>query len=441
MKHLWLGLWMLWGLMVSAAWAHKPSDSYVTLTAHDGGVVDVSWHVALRDLDGELNLDANDDGRLTWGEVRTRWQDLLHYVRPHLRLSHAAQSCERVADSDQHPAVIEHTDGQYAVFAWRMQCPLTPGQPWSDMDVDYRLFALTDPTHRGIVRLRTQGGADTSAHETTSVVLGVDRPQYHAMWTGLAGQPVMQPVVKPIAPAASEQMPQTITSALPQPPTPIPHIDTRASQVLRFVHDGVEHIASGMDHILFLVSLLLVSVWRRGEQPIWSSALAGWQARAQWRSAISEVLRLVTAFTLAHSLTLALASFGLVSPPSRWVESLIALSVLVAALDNIWPILRAPRWIVVFCFGLVHGFGFAGAMQDLGLARQDLAWPLLGFNLGVELGQLLLVAAVLPVAFWLRRTTVYRHAVVLPGSLAIALLAALWLYERTADVSLGWLPG
>ena len=134
-----------------------------------------------------------------------------------------------------------------------------------------------------------------------------------------------------------------------------------------------------------------------------------------------------------------LATFGVLSPPSRWVESLIALSVLVAAVDNLWPILRAPRWAVVFGFGLVHGFGFAGAMQDLGLSAQDLAWPLLGFNLGVELGQLALVALVLPLCFALRRTAFYRLGVVLPGSVAIGLMAWVWLVERSTDrVILGW---
>jgi hypothetical protein len=89
--------------------------------------------------------------------------------------------------------------------------------------------------------------------------------------------------------------------------------------------------------------------------------------------------------------------------------------------------------VVVFAFGLVHGFGFAGAMQDLGLSAQALAWPLLGFNLGVELGQLTLVALVLPVAFALRRTSAYRWAVVAPASAAIAVLALLWLIERSMD--------
>lgn len=427
-----------------AAWAHKPSDSYMTLTARDGGQVLVSWHVALRDLAGELDIDSNDDGRLTWGEVRTHWADMLGYVRPHLHLTHAGVPCDKLADSDQAPAVIEHTDGQYAVFGWTVQCPLSAGQPWSDMDVDYRLFALTDPTHRGIVRWRVQGAGMAEARELSSVVLGVTRTQHHVSWTGLQGGAPLPTQAAEASLAAS-----VVSRATPGPAKPVSpgqasgaaDGESHMALLLRYVHDGVEHIAAGMDHILFLVSLLLVSVWRRDGAGPCMAVPHGWLPRERWRSALGEVLRLVTAFTLAHSLTLALAAFGVLSPPSRWVESLIALSVLVAALDNLWPLLRAPRWIVVFGFGLVHGFGFAGAMQDLGLSRQDLAWPLLGFNLGVELGQLMLVALVLPLAFSLRRTAVYRQAVVLPGSLLIATLAMLWLYQRVADVSLGWVPG
>jgi len=440
----------------SAAWPHKPSDSYMTLTAQDGGLVEVSWHVALRDLDGELKLDGNDDGRLTWGEVRTRWADMLGYVRPHLRLSHAGVTCDKVTGSDQAPAVIAHTDGQYAVFDWTMQCPLSPAQPWSDLDVDYRLFALTDPTHRGIVRWRVQGAGMATARELSSVVLGVTRTQHHVGCTGWQGVEHVTTQADSASPVSNSLITSARTSSRTSATPPRaagsasdseihgePHgePEPHSALLLRYVHDGVEHIAAGMDHILFLVSLLLVSVWRRADAAPGMKALLGWLPREQWRSALAEVLRLVTAFTLAHSLTLALAAFCVVSPPSRWVESLIALSVLVAALDNLWPLLRAPRWIVVFGFGLVHGFGFAGAMQDLGLSRQDLAWPLLGFNLGVELGQLMLVALVLPLAFWLRRTALYRQAVVLPGSLAIAVLAGLWLYQRVADVALGWVPG
>src|SRR4030095_6644743 len=95
-----------------------------------------------------------------------------------------------------------------------------------------------------------------------------------------------------------------------------------------------------------------------------------------------------TAFTVAHSITLTLAALGIVALPSRWVESAIALSAVLAALNNIFPIVERGRWIAAFAFGLLHGFGFAGALQDLGLPAGSLALSLAGFNLGVEVGAL-----------------------------------------------------
>ncbi len=421
----------------NTAWAHKPSDSYLTLTARDQGVVDAQWHIALRDLDAELQLDANDDGQLTWGEVRKRWPDIERFARPHLSLLVDAQAC--TSGDVAAPALIEHTDGQYAVLSWRLQCPLAPGQPWTQATLDYRLFALSDPTHRGIVHWRSQAAGSSTATSGGTVVLGVQRPQHRLTWDGLQGA----------APAATTPASSSASSSQPAPDVPVlaPPVAAAAPEahaafwpsLLRFVKDGIDHIAAGTDHILFLVSLLLVSVWRREGSPRWWPLTAGWQARADWRSALGEVLKLVTAFTVAHSITLGLAAFGVLSPPSRWVESLIALSVLVAALDNLLPLLRGPRWAVVFGFGLVHGFGFAGALQDLGLSRSELAAPLLGFNIGVELGQLALVAVTLPLACWLRGTTVYRRVFVGAGSTFIALMALIWLIERVMDITLlGW---
>ena len=139
---------------------------------------------------------------------------------------------------------------------------------------------------------------------------------------------------------------------------------------------------------------------------------------------------------MGHSLTLGLATLGMVSPPSRWVESLIALSVLLAACDNLHPFLKGPRWLVVLLFGLVHGFGFASVLKDLGLDGAALTVPLLGFNIGVELGQLMLVALFLPLAFALRRTRVYRIGVVCVGSALVGTFGLIWLIERMFNLSL-----
>jgi hypothetical protein len=251
-----------------------------------------------------------------------------------------------------------------------------------ELELDYRLFAASDATHRGLARI-----------------------------VGAASYQV------PLVPGAGVQ--RFAMHAGNGPP---------GRSFAGFIGQGMHHIAIGLDHVLFLVTLLMVAVWRRDG--------SGWVPRESASSAWGETLRLVTAFTLAHSFTLALAATGVLAPPSRWVESLIAASVLVAAIDNLRPFVRAPRWVMVSLFGLAHGFGFAGALQDLGLREGELALPLLGFNLGVELGQLALVALLLPVASLLRGRRWYRLAVVRGGSVAVALLALMWTLERSLEIEL-----
>jgi hypothetical protein len=145
------------------------------------------------------------------------------------------------------------------------------------------------------------------------------------------------------------------------------------------------------------------------------------------------VVKVVTAFTLAHSITLSLAALEALVLPSRLVESTIALSVILAALNNVRPVVEERRWLMAFIFGLVHGFGFASVLTELGLPRDALLLALVGFNLGVEAGQLVIVSAFLPLAFLLRATPLYRRGVMTGGSLSIALVAAIWLGERALD--------
>jgi hypothetical protein len=161
-----------------------------------------------------------------------------------------------------------------------------------------------------------------------------------------------------------------------------------------------------------------------------------WEPANVFRQGGVEVLKVVTAFTLAHSITLTLATLQWVVLPSRLVESTIAASVVLAALNNVWPVFQGQRWSVAFLFGLIHGFGFASVLTDLGLPDQALLLALLGFNIGVEVGQLGIVAVFLPIAWSLRSTTLYRRGVMVLGSLMIAILASVWLAERLFDIQL-----
>ncbi len=360
-------------LLAGGAWAHKPSDSYLTLAVADA-TVSGRWDIALRDLDHALGLDADGDGLVTWGELRRRHGEIAAYAAARLAVTADGAACTLEVGAQQ---VDTHTDGAYTVLPLRVSCPRPP----SSLGLGYTLFADLDPQHRGLLQLTALGS-------TRSAILGPQAPQQQFVLGQAAAW----------------------------------------AQFAAYLRDGVWHIWIGFDHILFLVALLLpaVGVW----------AARRWQPVQHFAPAFWDVLRIVTSFTVAHSVTLSLATLGFVSLPSRLVESAIAASVVLAALNNVWPLFLDRRWVVAFAFGLVHGFGFAVVLAELGLPQGTLALALLGFNVGVELGQLAIVLAFLPLAYALRRSWFYRRAVLLGGSLVIAALAAVWLAERAFDLPL-----
>jgi len=425
-------------LLVAAApfaWAHKASDAYVTLQVA-GADVDARIDIALRDLDRDLDLDTNADDQLSWKEVRTRWPDIAALARTGLRLSADGTRCmpdaasTPLTDADA-PALTSHSDGTYAVLRLQWHC----AAPVQALSVDYDVFAKTDPTHRGIARVSRAGAAsDGSA------------PQLAVLSPGSGWHRLRLPAL-PVAPApevATNMSASPAPVAMPGTPAPAPAYadaapppESAASAFLGFVREGIHHILIGYDHILFLLSLLLPAVWIRSTvaDPRTGVMRTRWLPSDNLRLALANVLKVVTAFTVAHSITLALSVLNVVNPPSRGVESIIAASVVLAALNNIWPLISEARWKLTFVFGLVHGFGFASALKDAGLAQGALVAPLVGFNVGVEIGQLCIVAGVLPLAWSLRGTRTYRGAFA-GGSLAIAAVASLWLVQRAFDLSL-----
>ena len=170
---------------------------------------------------------------------------------------------------------------------------------------------------------------------------------------------------------------------------------------LAVVKLGTDHIWTGFDHLMFLIALLLPAMLVRQD--------GRWRDGAAFMPSLINVVKIVTAFTIAHTITLSLASLGVVSLPRRLIEVIIAASIAIAAADLVYPVFRGRVWLVVFGFGLFHGFGFAGALEEMGLLRENLALSLLGFNLGVELGQFAIVILLFPVLFALRRLAVYRQ--------------------------------
>jgi hypothetical protein len=366
--------------MQGAALAHKPSDSYLKLDV-EGATITGQWDIALRDLDYAIGLDSNQDDAITWGEVKAKHSEVAAYALSRLTLGPAEALC--VPGIREH-LIDNHSDGAYAVLRFTATCPAAP----ASLDVDYRLFFDIDPQHRGLLNL-SSGDANRAG------IFSVDEPV------------------------------QKFTLAE----------SSKSEQFADYLTEGVLHIWSGFDHILFLLSLLLPAVLVRSA----TSSRDVWTASPDFKTAFWGVLKVVTAFTVAHSITLSLATLGVISLPSRLVESAIAASVVLAALNNIRPVVYGGRWIIAFCFGLIHGFGFASVLVDLGLPQGSLLLALVAFNLGVEVGQLAIVALFLPLAYVARDTLFYRRAILVGGSSCVAMIAALWLVQRALNVVL--VPG
>ena len=357
--------------------AHTVSVGHLDIMVPaDGDVpVQVELDLSLRDLALSVPLDLNRDEAVTWGELAVARTDIEALVLNGLELWTPAGEC------GLHPvglATRQYDDGAYATVQLAADCPSA-----ERLQVLYTVLMNRDPQHRALVTIRHGGGVSTAIAR--------------------AGQTRVDAALGPRASARGSWL---------------------DSPFVTFLREGVHHILIGYDHLAFLVSLLLPAALLRIQ--------GRWQPAPGLRTGFLHILGIATAFTVAHSITLSLAALGWVTPASRGVEVAIAASVVLAALNNVWPVVVRRLWRVGFVFGLIHGFGFAGALGELGLPDGARLWALVGFNLGVEIGQVAVICVLLPLLFVLRRRRWYA-AIVMPAlSLAIAVMAAYWLWQRLA---------
>jgi hypothetical protein len=353
--------------LASVASAHVSSTGFLAVQASSQELTG-SVELALRDVELAIGVDSNNDGKVTWGELRAAEPKLQQYVQTHLQFDSEKSLCSLRFQPLQ---VNERVDGPYAWLPFTAHCPGAIRQ----VSIRYSLMAGIDPAHRGLLTL-------TSGSDAQTAVLGGNRVE------------------------------QAFTLG--------------ASSVWRafseYLQAGIWHIWSGYDHLLFLLSLLLPAVLTRRS--------GHWEPVAEVRPAFINILKVVTAFTLAHSITLSLAALDIVRLPSRLTESVIAASIIVAALNNIFPIVTDSRARIAFTFGLLHGFGFASVLADMGLPHGARLISLVSFNLGIEAGQLAVVLAVMPVVYAVRSGNLYRRTLMPWGSAAIAAIALVWFVQR-----------
>ena len=364
----WCNFWAVILCLSSVnAYAHKPSDSYLWMTVQENKVVG-QWDIALRDLDFAIGLDENGNHEITWQEVVNKQKEIHAYAFARLSIQNKKTDCPIKYGQT---LIDHHTDGSYVVMEFSASC----NDKINQLVLGYTLFSDLDPSHRGLLKLDYKGATKTA-------IFGPDAAIQSFMLEKLS----------------------------------------HFTEFKEYVVEGIWHIWKGYDHILFLISLLLPAVLVYEKR--------NWHAATHFKAPFLDILKVVTAFTLAHSITLTLATLQVISLPSRWVESVIALSIVLAALNNLYPYILGRRWIVAFVFGLIHGFGFATVLADLGLQDSTLAIALIGFNIGVEIGQLCIVVLFVPIAYSLRQSKFYQHIIVGGGSSLVVLIASAWFIER-----------
>ena len=391
--------WLVCLLVAGPAMAHKGSDAYLQLNL-GGAKSTLRVDLALRDLDAVLDIDADANGQLTWGEVRAAYPAIERYLAARV-----------LVDGCQWQSVAtgleRRADGVYAALTWSGSCAVDAALP----TIRYSALREIDPTHRAIAKIERPGSeAVVQVLDPTKVLPPAAKAAASAAGVGVAA--AVSAGVIASGPAAG------VTAAAQPEPT--------ASA--GFVKEGMRHILGGYDHVLFLLALLLPAVMRRTK--------TGWQPVERLAQAIMPVAVIVTAFTVAHSVTLTLAGLKLVSLSSSFIEPAIAVTIVLAAVDNLVPIFRGRRAIVTFLFGLIHGFGFAGVLGELNLPTVQFAWALFQFNLGIELGQLFIVAVAVTALFAFRRQAWYPFVVIRGGSAVAIVIGSLWFIDRTANLAI-----
>jgi HupE / UreJ protein len=370
----------------SPAWAHKASDAYLQLgeaSASSGTAksTTLKYAIALRDLDAAIDtLDVDNNRSLEWGEIRQNLPAIQDWVGQGLLLQCDGKNTPL---SWAFESLEQRSDGAYIRLGSSAVCPV------GDFVISYDLMRGVDATHRLLVGGQLQG------QSIAAVASPQTKPAVNLRAAGaLAGQGTQAALpVQQSGPAAFAQ----------------------------FFPEGIHHIATGYDHLAFLLALMLPIMLRRGNDPT--------KPVQNQRPGIGALLRAVTGFTIGHCITLVTATFGWITAPS-WVEPAIAISIGVSAWLNLYPVRWLRNDVLALAFGLVHGLGFSGLMREANVSDALLPWALAGFNLGVEAAQIAGIVLWCGLHWVVARWQRYEQVVVRGGSWALLALASYWTLQR-----------
>jgi len=347
--------------------AHETSTAYLTAKIDNKGLLQGELQVRLFDLEQAIGLDPNNDGELTWAEALSKSDDVDAYLHDVLSFQRNENTCS--ASFKGAWQLDRHFNAAYLVLPISAQCALD-----GDLTINYDGFFDAAHDHKLLVSLATQDGNINRVISQNTRVVSINTQK-----------------------------------------------GNRWETFKEFTKQGAIHIWIGLDHILFLMCLLLAVVFvSKNKDTEQANTL---------REVGLKTLLVVTAFTLAHSITLAATALGWLNFSSTWVEVGIAVSVLFAAVNNVFPVVRKIA-LITFGFGLLHGMGFAGVLGELGLPSDQKLLSILAFNLGVEFGQLLIILIALPLMYLIKKYNLKPHYFLVGGSGIIALIAIIWIIER-----------
>jgi hypothetical protein len=347
--------------------AHATSTSFLEIQVADGdGELNLRWDLSLHDLVWSVFIDADFDGTATWQEVQEARLTIGNAVLGQLAVARGGAACA-LRVADL--ALAERLEQNFLSVALRTQCPGT-----GPLSVGGSLFMTGDAAQRVLLNVTRDGTTHSAAISASQSVW--QEPEQTSAWASF----------------------------------------------VHFIGEGVWHVLIGYDHIAFILLLLLPSVMRPVE--------GRWRGAEGLGPVTRDIVTIVTAFTIAHSTTLALAVTGTVVLPIQPVEVAIAASIAVAGGLNLLPRLSRWRLALAFGFGLVHGFGFANVLGELDGPGGSLLPLLAGFNIGVELAQLSIVAVVLPLIYAARGQRWYAGGVLPLGSCALGAAGLVWLVQR-----------
>jgi HupE / UreJ protein len=367
---------------VGSVSAHKPSDAFMTVEP-----LSIRLSVALKDLDAAIEtIDENEDRKLTFAEFKAATSSIEALIQKEVSLRCGVSPLNlrwRIDESSQSSALEKRNDGTYVRLTSGASCH--KNEP---IQLQYRLFETIDTSHRLLITNQL-GAADALQVTAPSEKFVQLRSDSAAL----------------IGAAASTKTELSIVATL-----------------LNFVIEGFTHLAIGWDHLAFILVLVLpFTLWRMSKKAY----------TLDW-ICFKRLIFVVSAFTVGHCITLVLVTLNLVQITGQWVEPTIALTIVISAALNLMPDIKAPRLLLALAFGTIHGLGFSSVLSELDISAGSRLAALVGFNIGIELGQIVFVMLWALAQYWLIRWNGYRRWVLMLGSTVLMLGAVVLVIFRTS---------